>query len=53
MSYGPPTTDEELEALQALGDRRWRLARLLHYPCYWVLALAQIARSRWTDFLDR
>lgn len=53
MSYTPPPTDEELKALQALSDRRWNLAKLLHYPTYWVLALAQIARRRWHDFLNR
>lgn len=47
MSYGPPPTDEELEALQALGVWRWHLARLLHYPCFIVLAGAQVLRRRW------
>jgi hypothetical protein len=54
MSFTPgPPTDEELEALKALSDRRWRLARMLHYPCFVVLAGAQVVRSRWDEWRAR
>jgi hypothetical protein len=47
MSYTPgPPTPEEDEQLQPLGGWRWRLAMLLHYPWFAVLAIAQLVQNK-------